>query len=254
MANRSRRTLRLRVSLQSSGSWEWPWETLYDHGFLALSPELSLVRWTFVPRPVPRARLFFHPRVLVAVAPPDRRGETYIEREVNAIEEALKGRLELKVLYGRTLHEFHAALTKPVHILHLIGPWTLDRRQEGRDSPPEPSQRVEGNREGDDLVAILKKRRAPSLVVLEGFPSGPPTPNAAAGIAQRLAGKGIPAVLATQFPELNEPVVGFIRTLYRALATGDPVDRAVWAARQGAAAPDCATAWSKPVLHLAGNR
>lgn len=234
MAKGSARILRLRLNPQSPELWEWPWESLYDHGFLALSPEISVARWTLVPKPVSRARRFFNTRVLV-VAHPERGAESRIQREINAIEEAFRGRVEVTALLGATPGELQAVLARPVHALHVIGHGTCRLA-------------------GDDLAALLK-RRAPGLVVLNVGRPGPSCPrDPSAAIAQRLAKEGVPAILAMRFPESAEAAVRFTRALYGSLATGDPVDRAVWRGRHRLAALDPAAEWSSPVLHLAGNR
>jgi hypothetical protein len=244
MANRSSRMLRLRLSLQSSELWEWPWESLYDHGFLALSPEFSVTRWIPIPKPASRPRLFFNTRVLVVVDHSENCARVSVEREIGAIEESLQGRVELTVLHGATSGQLQAAFTKPVHILHYIGHAPFAREK--------GSPRSRSVCEGEWSIAV--KQKVPGLVVLNVPPGRSLLEDVSVGVAQRLSKEGVPAALALRFPESGDAAVSFNSAFYGSLAAGDPVERAVWRGRHRLAAHAAGAEWLNPVLHLAGSR
>ena len=69
-----------------------------------------------------------------------------------------------------------------------------------------------------------------------------------AGVAQRLAQQGAPAVLAMQFPVTDGAAIALSQAFYQALADGLPADTALSEARKAIAAQGNPLEWATPVL------
>ena len=70
------------------------------------------------------------------------------------------------------------------------------------------------------------------------------------GVAQSLIRRGIPAVIAMQFPIPDKAAVALSRHFYRYLAAGQPVDAALTSARAFLYAHGYAVEWGAPALHM----
>lgn len=71
-----------------------------------------------------------------------------------------------------------------------------------------------------------------------------------AGIAPSLIRKGIPAVVGMQFAITDQAAILFAESFYETLAKGEPVDRAVWVARNEIHESKNDVEWGTPVLFL----
>ncbi|HYX25680.1 MAG TPA: CHAT domain-containing protein, partial [Thermoanaerobaculia bacterium] len=251
------RGLRLRLILESSELWDWPWEYLRDpdSDFLIFSPDISIVRCPEVPRPVPALRVDLPLRIVVVIAQP--RGTTALDsarewqelkRNLTSLE--VSGRVELCRVAPASLATLRQELAKPIHVLHFIGHGGLDRNpQQGvlqfekRDGEPDPVT-------GGDLARLLRRQSPPALVVLNACEGG-----RFAGVAQALVKEGVPAVVAMQFRVSDEAALVFSNSFYEALALGEPVDHAVYEARHALfseRSKSFGVDWGNPVLYLRG--
>ncbi len=226
-AGDSRSILRLRLNLQDPELWKWPWECLCDEDFLALSPVISLVRRSPIPRPASGARFSLGSRAVIVAASP----ETNLD-EVSIISRAMKRSFDLTVLTAPNLGELQATLAQPIKILHFLG-----RR---------------AFRSGDgltahDLVCLFERSRSPSLVVLNGQEAC-----SVSDLASRVARAGASAVLAMDLP--GELAGDFDRVFYDSLVSGQDLERTVWLARQGLAMHNQGELWANPTLYLQKDR
>ncbi len=127
------RGLRLHLRLRSPELWGWPWEYLYDpdSDFLALLPDVSIVRYPEIPQPTRSLRVEPPLRVLVASARPRQCQPLGTEREWEAVKAAWEsiaspGRVELEFLEKASTTKLRRALRQPFHIFHFIGHGQLD--------------------------------------------------------------------------------------------------------------------------------
>ncbi|MFL5807123.1 MAG: protein kinase domain-containing protein [Roseiflexaceae bacterium] len=218
-----------------------PWELLFDphaEQFLALAPDLTLLRSTDALAPVAPLHLDGPLQVVVVLASPV--GADYppiqLDRELRRIETVLKGshtqsQVALDVIRGPgTLDQLRTRLRTPLHVLHVLCHGDLDEARGGvlifedTDGAPEPV--------GADLLRALLQRRQPRLVLLNAclgaLPGGEdPFSSVGAGL---LAG-GVPAVIAMQFELAEDAAVELARVFYAELAAGMPVDMALAEAR-----------------------
>lgn len=130
-AQASQEGVRIRLILSGSELNKWPWEFLVFNraggeikvsDFLALMPNVSLVRLTATPLPAWRVAATPPARVLVGVASPDGWPKLQVADEGNMIAKALQGSAQLIVetvehLQKRSL----PSKLKPAHLFHFAG-------------------------------------------------------------------------------------------------------------------------------------
>ena len=249
--------LRLRLILESPELWDWPWEYLRDSetDFLILAPDISIVRSPEILPPV-----FIRPaelplRVLVVIAQPSGSADLDSELEWQELKMNLarlknSRRVEISRVNFASLASRRLALEKPVHVLHFIGHGGFDQsldqaflQFEKRDGEPDPVT-------GVDLARVLRRQPPPALIVLNACEGGRALKDDPfAGVAQALVKEGVPAVLAMQFRVTDKAALVFSKSFYKALASGDTVDHAVYEARN-ALFSERSVDWGNPVLYL----
>lgn len=245
--------LRIQLELGASDALlqALPWEALRDSGddhFLALDGRVSVVRHLqlrFETEPSPRPRRV---RVLVAAtAPPG--GGLDLDGERRALERAVGGgEVELEILPRATLGDLVEAVeAKGIHVVHYAGHGEVGSDGRGLLYLDEPGG---GNRAvaASDLAQLC--RRAPlRLVFLNACrtadaPAAAPHAGAAAALL-RIA--RVPAVIAMQYPVSDSAAQTFAAEVYRQLADGHGIDRAVVEGRRKLA-QKCSPEWVTPVL------
>jgi formylglycine-generating enzyme required for sulfatase activity len=224
-----------------------PWELLYDQysdQFLALAPDLTLVRYPEMPA------ASHHPgplhidgplRVIAVLASPcDKDYPTLrLDRELGRLERALtllrnRGRVQLDVIRGPgTLDQLRERLHQPAHILHILSHGDLNPETgegellfEDTDGAAEPIN-------AELLRWYLERQRGQMQLVtlnacLGALPVGD-DPFSSVGLA--LIRSGVPAVVAMQFEITEDTAAELTRVLYAELAAGTPIDRALSEAR-----------------------
>jgi formylglycine-generating enzyme required for sulfatase activity len=250
--------LRLHLRLRSPELWEWPWEYLYDpdSDFLALLPDVSIVRYPEIPQPTRSLRVEPPLRVLVAAAGPRRCPSLGTEQEWETVKAAWEsigspGRVELELLEGASTAKVRRALRRPFHILHFIGHGKLDTANRRGMLLFEKGAGERDSITGRELIRILKRQPALRLVVLNACEGGRAArEDPFTGVAQQLVHGQIPAVVAMQFRIADEAAIVFSRRFYQSLAEGMPVDAAVSEARLELAAEHFETEWGNPVLYM----
>ncbi len=131
--------LRIRLILSGRELNNLPWEfTLFNRGggeakvsdFLALMPNVSLVRHAATPLSAPRIEAKLPATILVASASPSRWPKLKIVEESAIVEEATSGdsRLTVKVVQHLQRHQLPDK-TNPAHIFHFAGHGQFETQQ-----------------------------------------------------------------------------------------------------------------------------
>jgi formylglycine-generating enzyme required for sulfatase activity len=248
--------LRLRLRLgQVPGLEDWPWELLYDrsHGqFLALSKDISIVRYLENPTRSNPEQIKTPLKVLVVIANPTDCHRLDGEQEWALLNEAL-GKLKGKVLIERlqppTLPALETAMKQSWHVVHFVGHGRFVE-QEGRlllEDGSGRGQEVPGRK----LRVLLEGQKDLRLVVLNACSGGKTSQeNAFAGVAQSLVRLGLPAVVAMRRVVSDRAALAFAGRFYKALAEEIPIDAALSEARRGMHAGSDDLEWSTPVLYM----
>lgn len=242
-----------------------PWELLYspqDEDFVFSDRFKPLVRRLSLDAAPPALAVAPPLRLLVAMATPVDRPELQVGTELAHLDEALAslaagGRLQTERLPHATLERLDDALLRwRPHLLHFIGHGDFDGDEgvllleaegagagaAGRAAP------IAGHR-----LALLLRNHLDSLrlVFLNSCLGAAAAPRAAfGGVAQSLVRRGMPAVVAMQFPVPDAQAVGLARHFYRYVAAGQPVDAALTSARAFMVARGDEVGWAAPVLYL----
>ena len=153
----------------------------------------------------------------------------------------------------------------PWHVLHFVGHGGVDAATgEGYLALAEADEPVARRRRpgaggggvyrlyADDLGRLLAGHYPLRLAVLNACEGAQGDGrDVFAGTAATLIRRGLPAVVAMQFPITDRAAIEFARAFYRAVAAALPVDAAVAAARQAMLlAARGSLEWATPVLFL----
>jgi tetratricopeptide (TPR) repeat protein len=250
--------LRIRLQLPPELA-NIPWEYLYDseYGFVSLSPETALVRYTDMTAPVTPFPVSPPLRILAMISAPLDVPDLQSDDEWAKLNESLtglvgQGMVQVDRLEAGTLK----ALQRPLrlhdyHVLHFIGHGGYDQDAQDGALAVEGADGRTRLVTGRDLGLMLRGHHSLRMVVLnacEGARSAQNDPFG--GVAQALVRQGIPAVIAMQF-EISDPAaLVFTQSFYQAIADGLPVDIAAVEARKTMFAEGNEVEWATPVLYL----
>jgi nucleoid-associated protein YgaU len=238
-----------------------PWEFLYsprNDDFLFSDTMKPVVRWLDVDEPPPTLTVEPPLRLLIAIASPEARAELSVGEEIAHLDRALasvveSGLVETARIEHTTLERLdEALLEKKPHILHFIGHGDF-AGDDGvvileADADPGAAHPVTGRQ----LGALLRNHLASLRLVFLNSCMGAAVAGHApfGGVAQSLIRRGIPAVIAMQFPISDRAAVALARHFYRYVAAGLPVDAALTSARAFLYARGYAVEWGSPALHM----
>lgn len=267
--------LRLRLKIEEPALASLPWELAYlalpgtraaekdARGFLSLDPRLSLTRHevlaapagSFAPVPRPRLLCLFSGASLPGLAPLD------LARERQGIRAAVEASgIELRDLESATLADLQRGLDGGAELFHYAGHGHFEEQfgeipktREGKgylllETPEGKPLLVPAEQVGLNLAGAGVR-----LAVLNGCETARrDVAHSWTGIAPLLVQSGIPAVLANQFQIGDEAAIELARRFYEKLATGEPVDAAVSAARLACSNLERASRrdFATPVLYL----
>lgn len=261
-ADRAGQGLRVKLRLNDVPALaEWPWEYLYDTSreiFLGLREETVVVRFLELAEPVRPVAAPSPLQVLAVLASPDEYDPIDVEGDWSALNGALAAEdAKDKVTItraGPTVDALLEILGKPdraVHILHFSGHGEFSTER-GQGALVFEDEAGHSREVSDERVAtLLSGARGLRVVVLNACEGGRTAgPNPFVGVAPRLVQRGIPAVLAMQFPISDPAAVRFAGAFYRALADGLPVDAAVNQARRALYIGGSVLEWGTPVLFM----
>ena len=237
-----------------------PWEFLYNpdqDDFLFSDRMKPVIRWLDVDQPPPKLVIEPPLRLLMAFASPQDRPELNVGAELAHLDEALRdlverGHVTTTRLEHTTLEKLDdALLTHKPHMLHFIGHGDfvgndgvilLEAENNGAADP------ITGRR-----LAVLLRNYLGSLrfVFLNScLGAAVSLRDPFGGVAQNLIRRGIPAVIAMQFPIPDRVAVTLARHFYRYLAAGLPVDAALTSARAFLFARGYPVEWGAPALYM----
>ena len=215
--------LRIRLRLSPAEIAALPWEVLYDEQakcFLATSEKTPITRYIELSQPI-RA-LYIEPPVKVLTLIPGGSGLD-VEEEERIIRDALSylDAVELSVLKDKvTRSEISRALAEDqYHVLHFIGHGTFEN---------EDGQLVINSEDGgEDRISaatfadFFRNHPSLKLVVLNACQGAEVAANRElAGVAPQLVERGIPAVVAMQYPISDEAALVFAKEFYLKLCSG----------------------------------
>lgn len=242
--------LRLRLRLPSELA-PLPWEYTYIErsgdpalGFLALDPQIAIVRH----EPLPAADPPPHPggplRLVAALASPEGLAPLDLATERAAIERACAGQpsIELAILEQATSETVQAALAG-AEIFHFAG--------HGLSIGGGAIALADGSMSAAQLATALHTNGV-RLALLGGCETGRRDGISAwGGTAPTLVRAEIPAVIAYQFSIRDDAAIAFTRQFYAALVGGLPIERAVVAGRVAAYTLDpTGREWGAAVFYL----
>ncbi|MFV0664115.1 CHAT domain-containing protein [Denitromonas sp.] len=238
-----------------------PWEFLYSPAqddYLCSDRMKPVVRWLDVDGATPTLTVTPPLRLLVAVATPTDRPGLAVGEELAQLDRALAELCAGSVI--ETHHVDHASLerldnallTTRAHVLHLIGhgDFVGDDGVLMLESDTEPGRSAPVT--GRQLGVLLRNHLGTLRLVFLNSCMGATVSahNPFGGVAQSLIRRGLPAVIAMQFPIPDAVAVALARHFYRYLAAGQPVDAALNSARAFLYARGEAVAWGAPALHM----
>lgn len=229
--------LRIRLRLSSPEIAALPWEVLYDQDskcFLSTSEKTPLTRYIELSEPIKALKIAPPVRVLALI--PGGSGLD-VEREERIITEALE---ELRTVQIRVLKEkvtrsaiSEALVEEQYHILHFVGHGTFVSDQ--------GYLRINSEENGDDLIAadtfadFFRSYPSLKLVVLNSCQGAElSSTKELTGMAPQLVARGIPAVIAMQYPISDDAALVFAKEFYLKLCSGwsrGQVDTAISHAR-----------------------
>jgi uncharacterized protein YegL len=251
--------LQVQLRIRSPELAALPWEFLYDPSrddYLALS--LPLTRHLEVPEPVRPLTVRGSLQILGMVSLPRALGNLDADQEKERVAQAMAalqrtGQVKLRWVAGQTWRDLRDALDDGGwHIVHFIGHGGFDEVS-GEGFLALADERGHVHRlSASDLALLLVDSKSLGLVTLNSCD----TARADAGdifssTAAVLMRRGVPAVVAMQYPMSDRVAITFSRGLYEAVARGIPVDQAVTRARRDIKLSHAnSLEWATPVLHL----
>ncbi len=241
--------LRLRLRLEQAPEIAaLPWEFTHDRQrdiFFAVSTDTPLSRFiepqqVFPPPAPPEGKL----RLLTVLSDPQDLQDTYglpaldAEAELQNLDKALK-RLRDKDLLEEIpplRHAVRADISEALrehrpHALHFVGHGAFDGKQGQLIVEDEDHYALEMSDRA--FRELLEGHADTRLVVLNACQGATRSAgDAMVGMGPQLVSRGVPAVVAMQYPVYDRAAVGFTREFYRALAHWYPIDVALSQARR----------------------
>lgn len=229
--------LRIRLKLAPAEIAALPWEVLYDEGakcFLATSDKTPLTRYIELEEPIKALKI--EPPVKVLTLIPGQSGLD-VEKEEQIIAQALANlpEVQMRVLKDKVTQSdiSRALVEEQYHILHFIGHGTFENGD----------GKLVLNSEGDgydlisasDFADFFRDYPSLKLVVLNACQGAEVSSSRQlAGVAPQLVARGIPAVVAMQYPISDVAALTFAKEFYLKLCKGwnrGQVDSAISHAR-----------------------
>lgn len=229
--------MRIRLMISPSEVAALPWEVLYDRWgkcFLATSGKTPLTRYVRLPQPIKSLKVSPPVRVLVLI--PEGSGLD-VEKEKEILSDAL-GKLEtvsVTILEGKVTRSriSEALVEERYHIIHFVGHGVFESEKGYLVINSE-----DGGRDlisDEEFAPFFQSYDSLKLVVLNSCQGAEvASSQPLAGVAQQLVVRGVPAVVAMQYPISDAAALLFTREFYLKLCKGwsrGQVDAAVSHAR-----------------------
>jgi energy-coupling factor transporter ATP-binding protein EcfA2 len=249
--------IRLRLDPQAPELAALPWEYLYapeKRNYLALDRRISFIRYIELPQAPETLTIDSLPLcILAVVAMPKDLPALAVEQEWDALQktvaQANKKQVKLERLDAPTWPALQQYLQQhKVHLLHFIGHGYFDEDAQQGMLLFEDSAGKGDPVAADELALALQSLHL-RLVILNTC-EGAKTSRIddSAGLAQMLVRRGIPAVVAMQFPVYDTVALKFAPPFYTALFAGESIDRALTATRFTIYERNQESSWAAPVF------
>jgi hypothetical protein len=275
--------VRLRLIIRSLALAQLPWEYTFDptaaektrDHFLALNPQISMVRYESQPAPPP-ALAVRDPeqlRLVALSANVANMRQLKLDVEKRVVEEALANFdvdgvtiTHPPFIENATPDDLTAALQRGVDLFHFAGHGLFEQQ----DVDPQTNEPI-----GEGKIVLVKDKQTRERFLLGAKDLGTYLQQAGVrlavlgacrsgerdkvqpwtGVAPALLEKGVPAVVGMQYEVVDDAAVAFSKAFYTALAAGLSVDEAVWSGRQAMTMvttlnPDKNVEWGVPVLYM----
>jgi hypothetical protein len=273
--------VRLRLVIRAPELAQIPWEFVNvpmddtappsSSDFLALNPQLSIVRH----EPLPLAAPKIEPKdplqlsVVAAFASPANMRELKLSQEKKVLEDTFAKfegdgvTADYRFLENCTRGDLETALDRGADVFHFAGHGTFENVE------VDPAT---GNVKGEGKLLLLKdkttRQRDPILAadiaaLLQGAgvrlavlgacrSGGRDNTSAWSGVAPAILKSGIAAAVAMQYEVRDDAAIAFSGRFYTALAAGLSVDEAAASGRRAmwALKPDDTVEWGVPVLYM----
>jgi hypothetical protein len=253
--DRLRFVLELSADAREMPPWvhEVQWELMYDPDrdrFLALDPDVLLVRYLRQARPLPAPAALARLKILATSACPKGEVQLDLDREMLRLDQmfrwpAMAGRVRHKLRRDISISALRGELVEarrmeqPFHVWHHCGHGRFDAK-----SGEYQLALAAGATGAGELTRLIHECAELRLVVLNVCLGARPS-----GLATLLAGLGIPAVVGYSVPVEDRVALGFSREFWRAFATV-PADEAMQRARQMLAGSHQQLAFAHAILYL----
>jgi len=262
IAARQGACLRIQLRITDPDLIALPWEFLYDseaHDYLCLLSGAPLVR--YIPQPNPYQPLRVEPplRILAMAPAPTDLNPLDVSAERQRMDEALaelvqQGLIQLTWLEGvQSWQNLQRVIHKaPWHIFHFVGHGGFDDRQdEGILAFEHPTTRKADLITATNLARLLNGAQTLRLALLNACNSAQTGRDSLSSAAAMLSQRGVPAVIAMQYPITDPAAIRFSHSFYDLLTTDGCVDAAVTEARKAVAIElHPSLEWGTPVLYL----
>ena len=229
--------VRIRLKIKPPEVAALPWEVLYDQHakcFLSTSGKTPLTRYIELFEPIKSLRVAPPVKVLVLI-PADSGLDVEKEKEIIGRALGSLGAVSITILEGRVTRSAisEALVAEQYHILHFIGHGVFESEQGYLVINSE-----DGGRDiisADSFADFFRDYASLKLIVLNSCQGAEvATTRPLAGMAPQLVLRGIPAVIAMQYPISDAAALLFTKEFYLKLCTGwsrGQVDAAVSHAR-----------------------
>jgi CHASE2 domain-containing sensor protein len=252
--------VRIRLCIDALEVAVLPWELLYDRSrdaFLATSTETPLTRYISLQEPIRNLQTVPPIRVLVAIpeasgldVQPERESITRALRDLGdaVVPTILEGRVTRSAIRAKLV-------SNPYHVFHFVGHGVFEEEEGLLIINSEEGESEHDRIAGRAFGGFFQDYPSMKLVVLNACQGAQVSATRPlAGVASQLVRRGVPAVVAMQYPIEDRAAVLFAREFYRKLCTGSDrgrVDAAVSHARNALDADHPGTlAFATPVLYM----
>jgi hypothetical protein len=255
--------LRIRLRMNNAPELaQLPWEFLFykpSSQFLALERNTPIVRYLELKHAAKSLGVTPPIRILVVIANPMGSRKLNTSDERRRLKSALldlrnEGKIVLKFISKPTLEGLQKELQKKhFHILHFIGHGDFNSSTGEGVLLFEDDQRRSVEVNGEDLGVLLHNHNSLRLAVINACEGGRSArDDAFAGVGQTLIKRGLPAVIAMQFPISDLAARVFADSFYTAMANGYPVDAALVESRTAlyTQRKQLGVEWGTPVLYM----
>lgn len=255
--------LRLRLLIEAPELSLLPWEYLYLPGgdedsdlfFLALQPDISIVRHEAIDEREPLLEQRQRYRMVVASASPKDQDTLKVEEDRKAIARMIEGQeigvVEPVWIEAATRKSLREELRQAADIFHFAGHGYFDN-QKGQIIL-DKGDGLKSDFYNASLLANLLRAARVKLAVLNACETAARSgENTWGGVAPALVRAGIAAVVASQYRLQDRNAIPLAEELYRSVLSGETIDEAVYRARiaiydqSGLENRD----WGAPVLYL----